>query len=281
LAAASIDRGSIGLLAALTAGALAVWAVGSARAESVAPGSGRLAATTQGAPIAPSALTGSATSISPFGATLQGTVDPGGAETSFVFEYGTEASYGLASATQDAGAGTTPQEVSATLSNLSFGTLYHYRILASNALGQASGEDRTFQTADAILSGRFGVSLTVLRGGAPLGQHAGQVTQRPYRFTAHCSQGLCPTVSLLRRGKKGSFSSTLRRHSGDHYVGEERVNGLCNDGERFRSSDRVSVYPTTVSGYRVEGIAGTLQVRLTGCLRGSEFAQLTGRLSAQ
>ena len=274
------EHGAMRLFAALTVGAFAASAVSAATAGASGLSSGPVAQAAPSEPTGPTAITGAAEPISPQSATVEGTVDPHGTDTTFYFQYGTSTSYGFVSTSQDAGAGTEPETVSATLSKLSFGALFHYRIVASSALGLTTGEDRTFSTPDAVLSGRYAVTLTVLRGGSPLGQRAGEVVHRSYRFSAHCHQGLCQTVSLQRRGDLGSFASTLRRHSADHYVGMERVSGRCNDGESYRSTDTISVYPTSVSGSRAADIAGTLRIHLAGCVRGTEIAQLSGRPAA-
>jgi hypothetical protein len=78
-------------------------------------------------------------------ATLNGTVDPNGAETSYHFEYGTTTDYGLESPTQSAGSGDDPVAVQATVSGLSANTTYHYRLVA----GDVKGADGTFKTAAA------------------------------------------------------------------------------------------------------------------------------------
>ena len=96
---------------------------------------------------APSATTGAATGVTRTGATLNGTVDPNGKATSYRFEYGTTAAYGLQSAGGDVPAGDDPVDVSVPVSGLSAGTTYHYRIVASNEDGDAPpGADRTFST---------------------------------------------------------------------------------------------------------------------------------------
>ncbi len=59
---------------------------------------------------APGAVTGSASSISVSGATLNGTVDPNASETTWWFEYGTSTSYGSKTAVKSAGSGTGPDE---------------------------------------------------------------------------------------------------------------------------------------------------------------------------
>ena len=93
------------------------------------------------------ATTGSADSITTSTATLTGTVNPGGAQTRYHFEYGTSASYGLATSDTDAGAGSSAVSVSAALADLTADTTYHYRLVATNAEGGSPGADRTFRTA--------------------------------------------------------------------------------------------------------------------------------------
>jgi hypothetical protein len=78
-------------------------------------------------------------------ATLNGTVDPNGTETSYHFEYGTSTAYGLQSPTQTAGSGSDPVAVQATISGLTANTTYHYRLVA----GDERGTDRTFKTTAA------------------------------------------------------------------------------------------------------------------------------------
>ena len=92
---------------------------------------------------APSATTGAATGVTRTGATLNGTVDPGGTATSWHFEYGTTEAYGLRSAGGDA---EEPGPVSMAVQGLSPGTTYHYRVVAENADGTDQGADRTFST---------------------------------------------------------------------------------------------------------------------------------------
>jgi hypothetical protein len=86
--------------------------------------------------------TGPAENVTTSGAKVTGTVNPGGAQTSYHFEYGTTSSYGLNTPDNDAGAGSADLGVSATLSGLTASTTYHYRLVA----GGVNGNDRTFTT---------------------------------------------------------------------------------------------------------------------------------------
>jgi hypothetical protein len=95
---------------------------------------------------APGVSTSGASSVTQSAATVSGTVNPDGWSTSYYFQYGTSTSYGSATASQVAGSGTTVLNVSASLSGLSAGTTYHYRVSASNASGTAYSSDGTFTT---------------------------------------------------------------------------------------------------------------------------------------
>jgi hypothetical protein len=94
----------------------------------------------------PGATTGTATSVTQSGATVNGTVDPQGMATTYRFEYGTSSSYGLQTAEVDAGSGTGAVDASAVLSGLTSDTTYHYRVVATNAAGVTPGSDRTLKT---------------------------------------------------------------------------------------------------------------------------------------
>jgi hypothetical protein len=95
----------------------------------------------------PAVVTGNATGVSKTSAVLHGTVNPGGSATSYVFTYGPSVAYGLTSKTKHAGHGTKAVSVLTGITGLAPGTVYHYRIEATNALGSGAGLDRTFTTA--------------------------------------------------------------------------------------------------------------------------------------
>ena len=100
-------------------------------------------------PAAPTVSTGAASGISAKAATLNGTVDPNGASTIYWFEYGTNTSYGLQTGTRDAGSGSSSRSVSAGISGLVAGNIYHFRLVAQNSAGTTDGADQTFTTAAA------------------------------------------------------------------------------------------------------------------------------------
>jgi hypothetical protein len=88
-----------------------------------------------------------ASGVTPTSATLNGTVNPDNLDTSYHFEYGLTSAYGSSTPAQSAGSDYAVHAESATISGLAPGTTYHYRIVATNAIGTSDGADMTFTTA--------------------------------------------------------------------------------------------------------------------------------------
>jgi hypothetical protein len=94
------------------------------------------------------------------GTTVTGTVNPESLITTAFFEYGLDPSfrgpgasttlYDQSSPPQQIPAGSTPQPVSASLTGLVPGALYHVRLVATNSAGTTLGPDQTFTTAKAV-----------------------------------------------------------------------------------------------------------------------------------
>ena len=95
--------------------------------------------------VAPTATTGVASQLGPTGATLNGSVNPGGKTTSVYFEYGTDPAT-LTKTASSSHTGSADVAVSTKVTGLSPGTTYTYRVVASNSDGTVKGLDGTFTT---------------------------------------------------------------------------------------------------------------------------------------
>ena len=95
-----------------------------------------------------------ATAIGHETATLHAEINPDELETTYSFQYGETTAYGTETPIggADVGNGGTPVAVSATLSGLKLGVVYHYRVIATNSVSTTIGPDHTFTTTPAALT---------------------------------------------------------------------------------------------------------------------------------
>jgi hypothetical protein len=126
----------------------------------------------------PAATTGAASAVTATTATFNGTVLPNKETTTYRFEYGTTTAYG-----SQTPAGTTsgnaPKAVSADITGLAPSTTYHFRLVATNASGTATGADAQFTTpAAGAAAVTIAAAPRVVGFGKPV-TIAGQVVGRP------------------------------------------------------------------------------------------------------
>ena len=79
-------------------------------------------------------------------AKIEAKIDPSGFDTSYRFEWGPTESYGNSVPVSPESIGTATTRVGATLSGLSPGSAYHYRVLATNSTGTTETPDQTLET---------------------------------------------------------------------------------------------------------------------------------------
>lgn len=101
---------------------------------------------------APKANTGNAREVSYGSATLAGSVNPNGNNTSYYFQYGPTKAYGFQTGISDAGSGTNANSVRLPITGLQPITIYHFRLVAVNSAGVSLGSDNTFKTEKVPLS---------------------------------------------------------------------------------------------------------------------------------
>ena len=120
--------------------------------------------------ILPTVTTNVATSVTGSGATVNGSVNPNGQETTAWFEWGTDSGLATFSSTpgQALGSGTTSQAVNAVLSGLSPGTPFYFRAAASNAGGTVKGSIVGFSTTAVAPTVTTNAATSVTSEGATL-----------------------------------------------------------------------------------------------------------------
>lgn len=165
---------------------------------------------------APAASTAAASRITRDSARLNGRVNPHGAATTYHFEFGTTTAYTASTPAKTTGAGTTGVQVHATISGLTPGTRYHFRLVAQNVAGTTAGADRSFVTKAAPPAMTLGATPnpvlfgrpTTLQGTLTGPTHAGRLVQllsRPFPFTG----GFTAVGSAVATNAQGAFAITL------------------------------------------------------------------------
>jgi hypothetical protein len=164
----------------------------------------------------PLVFTGAARQVSYGSATLDGSVNPRGNDTSYYFQYGPTKAYGGQTAIADAGAGTHTVGVGLPVGGLQPLTVYHYRLVAVNGNGAANGSDRTLLTTKVpltlqILSSPnpvpFGGTVTVqgTLSGTENGNREVVLQANQFPFTAGFQNVLNPELTTAT----GSFAFTV------------------------------------------------------------------------
>ena len=139
-----------GALAAGTDSIQAVYTPDNASALLYASGTGQnsVTVTTSSTSTAPATATAVATAVTATTATLEGTVNPNGADTHAWFLWGTSESLSGSTQTamQDLGTTSGNDAVSAPIQGLAASTTYYYQAVAQNSLGTTSGAIFSFTT---------------------------------------------------------------------------------------------------------------------------------------
>jgi hypothetical protein len=169
-----------------------------------------------------------ATGVASDSATLGASIVPGGAATTYHFEYGPTAAYGQSTPeSASIGADNTAHSVSAHIQGLQAGVVYHYRVVASSAAapGGVDGPDRTF-TAQPAVSAAF--TLPDSRGYelvTPAAKGGGGLPTPTARFQASVSgDGMTyMTVTPLPDATTGEFDVQLARRGAGGWLSQDVI----------------------------------------------------------
>jgi hypothetical protein len=205
---------------------------------------------------APTVTTGAASAISSTSATLNGSVDPNGFQTSEChFQLSpTPPSGGSVPCVQQVGSASTPVAVSAALTGLSPATAYSATLIAANTQGSSSGSPVGFTTA-ATTNANTSASATAADTTAGTGVSAG---------TALSVTDLKLTPSRFRRGKRGA---TIASHESKAIPSATTISFLLSQAatvalrfEQASSGVRVGHTCKAVSKRRRQGKPCTLYI---------------------
>lgn len=160
-------------------------------------------------PLAPAVSTQPATMVTSSAATLNGTVNPNGSNSTAYFEYGITTGYGnVVPVVLSPSDGASDQPLGAPIADLASGQTYHYRLSATNTAGTIHGDDMTFETSTPPIDPGELIAPQITRVG------------EEFEFSVH--------LSVPGRRYQLQYSKTLEKISWKN-VGDVRI----GDGERL------------------------------------------------
>jgi hypothetical protein len=152
-----------------------------------------------------------ASSITSNTATLNASLDSRGHTTTWYFDYGTTTSYGTKSASHSQGASAGSHTVSFPIGGLNAGTVYHFRLVATNSSGTTAGPDTAFTTAGPAVSVAASTLTVRFRGGVTLrGRIAsGKANDNLDVFAQRFGGGSFARVATVLTDATGNWSLTV------------------------------------------------------------------------
>ena len=190
-----------------------------------------------------------ATTVSAATATLNGTINPNGGNSSWWFEWGPGMTYTNRTPATAAGSGTNTAAISANIPGLQPGQTYHFRMIGSNAAGLGIGTDAYLQTPPVLtLNGPSRVTNYV---GAPFNDPGAVASTIPIAVSAGYRE-----VAVLKADGQivnwGSSASFTRPSAGlSNFVslqsGQDYMIAVRNDGVPFGFGIFYGSIPTGVT----------------------------------
>jgi hypothetical protein len=166
----------------------------------------------------PQVSTGAASEITPTSVVLSGIVAPRGLPTSYVFEVGTDTTYGGARLFGNVGSSTGEVPVTVALAYLVPGATYHYRLAATSFDGSTVGQDGTFTTPGVPSSiGQPPTTTLIASPNTQFPSIAGAITSPPSsRKTTTNTKKLANTLKACRRKSKKQRAACERQAKKRH-----------------------------------------------------------------
>ena len=157
-------------------------------------------------PTAPQVVSSSASETSRTATTLRALIRPGFRSTTYHFEYGPTPAYGMRTPESvPIGGDGIAHEAVAVIGGLASGTAYHFRVVATNAVGTVAGPDQAFITQPEA------VASTAAGGGSHC--DAAKLSHRASRYARRAKQLRRRARKLGRHGGRPGKVKRLRRRA--------------------------------------------------------------------
>jgi hypothetical protein len=169
----------------------------------------------------PIVRTGAATGVASNSATLTATVDPNGHASSWYFQYGPTAAYGLQTPTRSSSSTSGARTVTETISGLNAGSIYHYRLVATNSVGTNTSSDAALTTAGPPLTLTTSSRTVVLSGGVMLSGKvsSGRPNESVIVYAQRLDAGSFAAVATVLTDAGGAFSLRVSPRIATTYKG--------------------------------------------------------------
>jgi hypothetical protein len=161
-----------------------------------------------GSALAATSTTTAATGVGVSTATLNGSIQTGGVQTLWQFQYGTSTSYGKTTTANTIPAGGSSVIVATSLTGLKPGTKYHFRLAVQTGTGKTSypivvtyGGDKTFTTKPIGKVTLSTTSLAIKKGSTSLGLRCSSLVTCKGKLT------LSARIKLGRKSQNITFGS--------------------------------------------------------------------------
>lgn len=174
--------------------------------------------TTNGPPVVKA---GGATAVTSGTATLTGSVDSRGHSTTWYFQYGPTTAYGLKTPTHSQSAAVGPRAVSDAVGGLDAGTVYHFRVVATNGAGTSYGPDSAFTTAGPPVTVAASTLTSPLNGRVLLRGRVvtGKANESVDVFAQRFGEGSFERIATVLTDATGAWSLTVRPRISTAYKG--------------------------------------------------------------
>ena len=244
--------------------------------------------TTSGA--APTASTTASSGTTTTGATLNGTVNANGFSSTVTFEYGLTTAYGQsATATQSPVTGNSSTNVSASITGLSIGTTYHYRLTATNSLGTTNGNDMTFTTLGLVPTASTVAATSITVDGSTLNgtvnaNYLSTTVSFEYGLTTSYGSPATATPSTVTGNSSTNVSASITGLAGGttyHYrvIATNSLGTTNGDDMTFTTLGAVPTASTTaITNISTTGatISGTVNANYLSTTVSFEYGLTTG-----
>lgn len=236
----------------------------------------------------PSVVTEHANGVTNKEATLHGTVNPNGLETTYHFEYGPEPgeTYTKSTTVTSAGSGTKVLNEQAHIEGLTKGTTYNVRIVATNSVGTSYGADVRFTAGEPPVA----VTEAATGTGAFESTLHASVNPKGYSTTYHFEYGTTTGYGSSTTAQNGGTLEEAREHSepitglkyGTTYdyrvVASSNVETVYGENMKFTTTSLPKFTP--VNGQEIHGSSGTVKFEVYGgtitCTSSTTTGNVTG-----